>query len=224
MASVSCALYSGLDRLAGHSLAILGQAQEAHEVDETSGKVQLAAKLAGCIVIWERVVIVVKSFTYSAERDKRVLSGVDVLVVGPVSPHVSRAVDQPAGVQHQRVPQQSRDEVRHPQRLPPHVPRHEHGDEEAHDQHRRPVILPLKHHNFVGVQVSKLQLASFLNNVRVFAHQQPANVSKEEAPDGVVRVSISLRIFVVNPVVTSPFKDIILKCHRVGNTKKDPQW
>lgn len=68
----------------------------------------------------------------------------------------------------------------------------------------------MKHHNFVGVQVSKLQLASFLNNVRVFAHQQPANVSKEEAPDGVVRVSISLRIFVVNPVVTSPFKDIIL--------------
>lgn len=73
MASVSCALYSGLDRLAGHSLAILGQAQEAHEVDETSGKVQLAAKLAGCIVIWERVVIVVKSFTCKVQETRVVL-------------------------------------------------------------------------------------------------------------------------------------------------------
>lgn len=47
----------------GHSLAVFGQAQEAHEVDETSGKVQLAAKLAGSIVIGERVVVVVKSLT-----------------------------------------------------------------------------------------------------------------------------------------------------------------
>lgn len=78
--------------------------------------------------------------TYSAERDKLVLPGVDVLVIGSVSPHVSRAVDQPGGVQHQGVPQQSWDEVRHPQRLPPQVPRHEHGDEEAHEQHRRLVI------------------------------------------------------------------------------------
>lgn len=78
--------------------------------------------------------------TYSAERDKLVLPWVDVLVIGPVSPHVSRAVDQPGGVQHQGVPQQSGDEVRHPQRLPPQVKRHEHGDEEAHEQHRHLVI------------------------------------------------------------------------------------
>lgn len=47
----------------GHSLAVLGQAQEAHGVDETRGKVQLAAKLAGCIVKGERVVVVVESLT-----------------------------------------------------------------------------------------------------------------------------------------------------------------
>lgn len=63
VASISGALYSGRDHLVGHSLAVLGQAQETHEVDETSGKVQLAAKLAGCIVIGERVVVVVKSLT-----------------------------------------------------------------------------------------------------------------------------------------------------------------
>ena len=52
----------------GHSLAILGQAQEAHEVDETSGKVQLAAKLAGCIVIGKRVVVVMKSLTCKTQE------------------------------------------------------------------------------------------------------------------------------------------------------------
>lgn len=78
--------------------------------------------------------------TYSAERDKLVLPWVDALVIGPVAPHVGGAVDQPGGVQHQGVPQQGWDEVRHPQRLPPQVPRHEHGDEEAHEQHRRLVI------------------------------------------------------------------------------------
>lgn len=78
--------------------------------------------------------------TYSAERDKLVLPGVDALVIGPVSPHVSGTVDQPGGVQHQGVPQQSRDEVCHPQTLSPQVPRHDHGDEEAHEQHGRLVI------------------------------------------------------------------------------------
>lgn len=78
--------------------------------------------------------------TYGTERDKLVLPWVDVLVIGTVPPHVSGAVDQPGGVQHQGVPQQGRDEVGHPQGLPPQVPRHRRGDEEAHEQHRRLVI------------------------------------------------------------------------------------
>ncbi len=53
-------------------------------------------------------------------------------------------------------------------------------------------LLPLKHYNFVGQQVIELQLASFLNDVRVLAHQQPADVREEEAPHGVVRVGVGL--------------------------------
>lgn len=74
----------------------------------------------------------------------------------------------------------------------------------------RKYLLPLKHYNFVSQQVTEIQLLSFFKNIRVFAHQQPANVSKEETPASVVRVSVRLWIFVVNPVVSSPFKDIIL--------------
>lgn len=81
--------------------------------------------------------------TYGSEGDVLVFPGVDGIVVGPVSPHVCSAVDQPSGVQHQGVPQHGRDEVGHPQRLPPHVPRHKSGDKEAHEQHGL-LVIPVK--------------------------------------------------------------------------------
>lgn len=61
VAPVSCALCTGQDRFAGHPFAVCRQAQVAHEVDETSGQVQLAAKLTGCIVIRKRMVVIVES-------------------------------------------------------------------------------------------------------------------------------------------------------------------
>lgn len=67
VASISSALYPSQNHLMGDSLAVLGQAKEAHKVDETSGNVQLPAELAGCIIIGERVMIVVKPFTCKAE-------------------------------------------------------------------------------------------------------------------------------------------------------------
>ncbi len=78
--------------------------------------------------------------TYSAEGDKSVLPRVDFAVIGPVSPHVRGAVDQPGGVEHKRVSEEGRDEIRHPQRLAPHVPRHERRHEEAHQQHGHLVV------------------------------------------------------------------------------------
>lgn len=65
VAPVARALYSGLHRLAGDPLAVLGQTQPAHEVDEAGGEVQLAAKLAGSVVVGEGVVVVVESFTWT---------------------------------------------------------------------------------------------------------------------------------------------------------------
>lgn len=52
-------------------LAVLGQAQAAHEVDEAGGEVQLAAKLAGGVVVGEGVVVVVESFTWTQEGGVR---------------------------------------------------------------------------------------------------------------------------------------------------------
>lgn len=75
VASVSSALYPGQDHLTGHPLAVLGQAQEAHKVDEAGSEVQLAAVLTGGVVVRERMVVVVKSLAWilKQEFEKEVL-------------------------------------------------------------------------------------------------------------------------------------------------------
>jgi len=98
VAAVSGALDSSEDRLSGHALGVAGQAKETHEVDETGGQIELPAVLTGGVVEGERMVVIMEAFTYGTEGDKSVLPGVNGAVVGPVSPHVCGAVDQPGGV------------------------------------------------------------------------------------------------------------------------------
>lgn len=76
--SVSGALYPRLDNLTGHPLAILSQAQKAHEVDEAGGEVQLAAVLAGGIVVGESVVVVVKSLTWTSQRNRKLCFSLNI--------------------------------------------------------------------------------------------------------------------------------------------------
>lgn len=71
VAPVSSALCPGQDGLAGHPLAFRRQAQVAHEVDEARGQVQLAAELAGGVVVRKRVVVVVESFAWKKEQQPR---------------------------------------------------------------------------------------------------------------------------------------------------------
>ena len=62
-ARVARALYPGLHYVPGGPLPVRRQAQEAHEVDEAGGEIQLHAVLARGVVVWERVVVVVESLT-----------------------------------------------------------------------------------------------------------------------------------------------------------------
>lgn len=71
VAGVAGALYPGQDHLVRRSLGVLGETQEAHQVDETGGEVQLAAELAGCVVVRERVVIVVESLACGEQEARR---------------------------------------------------------------------------------------------------------------------------------------------------------
>ena len=53
-------------------------------------------------------------------------------------------------------------------------------------------LLSLEHHNFICLQIGKLQLLSLLDDIRVFPNQQPADVRKEKSPQCIVGVCIRL--------------------------------
>lgn len=63
VAAVAGPLHAAEDGVLGHPLAVPGQTQEAHEVYEGSGEVQLAAKLTGGVVKGECVMVVMEAFS-----------------------------------------------------------------------------------------------------------------------------------------------------------------
>jgi len=85
-----------------------------HEVDKHGRHVEAPSVLAGRVVTWKDVVVVVESLTHGADRHEDVLRGVDALIVRLVAPHVRGAVDEPRAVESQRVAEHAADKVRQP--------------------------------------------------------------------------------------------------------------
>lgn len=135
VAGITRSLNTGRNNFLGNPLGVRGQADEAHEVYEGGGEVELAAKLTGGVVEGECVMVVVEAFSCSTESHQRVFPRVDGLVIRPVAPYVSGAVDQPGGVEDHSVPQEPRYEVSHSQGLTPEVPGDQHRQKEAKDHH-----------------------------------------------------------------------------------------
>lgn len=58
---VSGALNPRHHHLFGHTLPLTRQAQKTHQVDEAGGQVDLPAVLAGGVVVWKRVVVIMEA-------------------------------------------------------------------------------------------------------------------------------------------------------------------
>lgn len=96
-----------------------------------------------------------------------------------------------------------------------------------HKQNLKFLSPPLKHHHWIRPQISQVQLPALFNDVGMFADQQPTNVGEEEAPFGVVRVCVCLRVLVVDAMVSGPLVNVILHmqerdCGKRINTKMFP--
>lgn len=72
-------------------------------------------------------------------------------------------------------------------------------------------LLPLVNTHWITGDVTDVDLLAFDLDLWVFPHHQPATVREEEASLGVMRVSVSLRVFVVHPVIPNPLDDVILQ-------------
>lgn len=79
----------------------------------------------------------------------------------------------------------------------------------------------LEHDVRVGVEVRHVYLLSVLEDFRVLAHAQPADVRKPEAAIGVVRVGVGVRVLVMLPVVTHPDPEAVLAGQRVHVQQND---
>lgn len=72
-------------------------------------------------------------------------------------------------------------------------------------------LLSLESDHRIRQQVGEVKLSPLLNDILMFAHKQPPDVGEEEAPAGVVRVRVGLRVLVVDSVVPGPLEDVILQ-------------
>lgn len=63
-------------------------------------------------------------------------------------------------------------------------------------------LLALESYNRVAHQIIHTNLFAFLDHFGVLAHQEPANVGKEEAASRIVRIGIGFRVLVVDSVIT----------------------
>lgn len=70
MTAVSGALNPCHHHLFRHTLALTRQTQKKHEVNEAGGQVDLAAVLAGGVVVWKRVVVIMEALTLKKKQHK----------------------------------------------------------------------------------------------------------------------------------------------------------
>jgi len=123
-APVTGAFHASSDHLLGHRLAVARQSQDGHQVDEERRRVYPPAMLAGGVVRWEDVVVVVEPFAAGTQRYAEVFGGVDSSVVRPVAPEMSDTVDGPRHIEYCDVTENSAREEGRPPRLTPVMHRH----------------------------------------------------------------------------------------------------
>jgi hypothetical protein len=111
--------------LYGDLFAVIRKSKICKKIDEKAGNVDMPAVFACGIVMWKRMVIVMKTLTHSTERHYPILSRIDLGVIRSVPPHVRGAVDQPGSVEIQTVAENDGYKVCVPQRLDPKVVRND---------------------------------------------------------------------------------------------------
>lgn len=100
-----------------------------------------------------------------------------------------------------------------PQALVPVIARHQNRKGNREDCKQWVVVLSLPHDERVCFQVVHVDLNPFLHDIGMWCQNQPPNMREKESSFSVVRVGVSLAIFVVYTVVQSPGIYISLTGH-----------
>ena len=215
--AISGSLFPMEDSLMRHFLSVVNLSYGGHEVNEHGADIKSfsPAQFTGGVILREGVVVVVVAFAHRAKRYKRVLTRVNVLVIWLVSPHVGSTVHTPGSIQKQHVTKGGAAEECRTEAGVPEIPWYKSRKYVAHEYGEERKIVSLEYQYRIGIEVTVVEGFTLPLHLWMFSGQQPTDVSEKEAPLGIVRVTMRLRIFVMNSVVTCPFYDVILRCHGV---------
>lgn len=153
------------------------------------------------------MVPVVPTFSNSEEGHIRVFGRVGQDIVGMITVQMGSGVDKPGEVKNKHISQRSGDEETIPEFLPPVMLSDLSGEYKAHVQCEPWIQLLLEHDYGIFVQVSEIQFFPCPDNLGMLLDIQPAHVSEEKSPCGIVRIGIGLGILVMNTMVTSPVEN-----------------
>lgn len=76
----------------------------------------------------------------------------------------------------------------------------------------------LKHDHGVIVEICHVDSLATLYDVRMFLHNEPADVGEEEAPRSIVGVSVSVGVLVMLAVVPDPHPHAVLQTFNFSKT------
>lgn len=164
------------------------------------------------------------AFAQSQNGNGNILRRCDCLIVWLVTPNVCHWIDAPRDVQDPCVTETSREEPSVRPRFVPIKYRNYCRQNKAAKRHDDCPIILLKHQNRIGFQVGNVDFLSSSTNIRMLLRHQPANMWEKESPSSIVRVSICVKILVMDSVISRPVNDAVLKSDRVENHQHQTQW
>jgi len=213
------------DDFVGHGFEVVGPSDPGEKVNKGGRQVELVVShLCSLVVPGEGVMVVVPPFAKGPECDGFVLCRVDVLVIGSIPPHVSSTVHEPSGVEVEAVAELCSEAPGHDEALSPKVPRHKGWDQKAEEEDEWSVVVLLEHDDGISFQVRHVDCLPLLLDQDVLSCHEPPNMSKEEPPLGIMRVRMSLGVFMMGPVIPTPLMHGVLKRHSLTEGEEDPQW
>jgi len=136
---------------------------------------------------------------------------------------VSGAVDEERGMEREHLPELGGHQVRDQQVLAPQPPRDDGGQDVGQDGGQRRVQPVLPHDHPVRFHVGHVHRRHLGLERRVRHHERPSDVRVEEPAVRVVRVSVRVRVLVVQPVVAHPVVDAVLDADRLEQGEDDAQ-
>jgi len=81
------------------------------------------------------------------------------------------------------------------------------GHNETHVESEPRIQLFLEHDKGVFLKIREIKLTASLYNGRVLLHEEPPHMCEEESTSSIMRVCVSLRVFVVDAVITCPVEN-----------------